>query len=137
MARSFRVQQRKNALALHTVDHGDALALERHRDDLRFLGWQFERAARTGREVHEPQTRLARALCTVALHHDLGDRLQVVSARPGPGSLGIRLPLRHRSEEHTSELQSPMRISYAVFCLKKKIKKQKRTTMIEHKKQQT
>src|SRR3546814_7420338 len=28
--------------------------------------------------------------------------------------------LRHRSEEHTSELQSLMRISYAVFCLKKK-----------------
>src|SRR3546814_5197786 len=27
---------------------------------------------------------------------------------------------RHRSEEHTSELQSLMRISYAVFCLKKK-----------------
>src|SRR3546814_5792692 len=36
-----------------------------------------------------------------------------------------RLPHRHaragRSEEHTSELQSLMRISYAVFCLKKKI----------------
>src|SRR3546814_3220796 len=31
--------------------------------------------------------------------------------------------LRARSEEHTSELQSLMRISYAVFCLKKKIKK--------------
>src|SRR3546814_2797946 len=33
-----------------------------------------------------------------------------------------RLVLRHeaRSEEHTSELQSLMRISYAVFCLKKK-----------------
>src|SRR3546814_1372228 len=29
----------------------------------------------------------------------------------------------HRSEEHTSELQSLMRISYAVFCLKKKNKK--------------
>src|SRR3546814_2558841 len=28
-----------------------------------------------------------------------------------------------RSEEHTSELQSLMRISYAVFCLKKKIRK--------------
>src|SRR3546814_2392129 len=28
----------------------------------------------------------------------------------------------HRSEEHTSELQSLMRISYAVFCLKKNIK---------------
>src|SRR3546814_5324026 len=30
---------------------------------------------------------------------------------------------RKRSEEHTSELQSLMRISYAVFCLKKKKKK--------------
>src|SRR3546814_9699380 len=30
------------------------------------------------------------------------------------------LPVDLRSEEHTSELQSPMRISYAVFCLKKK-----------------
>src|SRR3546814_33171 len=31
--------------------------------------------------------------------------------------------IRYRSEEHTSELQSLMRISYAVFCLKKKRKK--------------
>src|SRR3546814_8992078 len=34
---------------------------------------------------------------------------------------------RHRSEEHTSELQSLMRISYAVFCLKKKKKQTKIT----------
>src|SRR3546814_9561221 len=33
-----------------------------------------------------------------------------------------------RSEEHTSELQSLMRISYAVFCLKKKKNKYKRNT---------
>src|SRR3546814_5951227 len=33
-----------------------------------------------------------------------------------------------RSEEHTSELQSLMRISYAVFCLKKKIIEVKNTT---------
>src|SRR3546814_6747034 len=33
-----------------------------------------------------------------------------------------RYPLTARSEEHTSELQSLMRISYAVFCLKKKKK---------------
>src|SRR3546814_5516563 len=33
--------------------------------------------------------------------------------------------VRSRSEEHTSELQSLMRISYAVFCLKKKKKKKK------------
>src|SRR3546814_7435657 len=37
-----------------------------------------------------------------------------------PGCPRLRLP---RSEEHTSELQSLMRISYAVFCLKKKKKK--------------
>src|SRR3546814_2692085 len=34
----------------------------------------------------------------------------------------IPLPAADRSEEHTSELQSLMRISYAVFCLKKKNK---------------
>src|SRR3546814_5973928 len=33
---------------------------------------------------------------------------------------GNRVVSRERSEEHTSELQSLMRISYAVFCLKKK-----------------
>src|SRR3546814_3411200 len=33
------------------------------------------------------------------------------------GAIGVD---QHRSEEHTSELQSLMRISYAVFCLKKK-----------------
>src|SRR3546814_1619410 len=36
-----------------------------------------------------------------------------------------RLAHRVRSEEHTSELQSLMRISYAVFCLKKKKNKTK------------
>src|SRR3546814_3280324 len=38
-----------------------------------------------------------------------------------------------RSEEHTSELQSLMRISYAVFCLKKKTKKlSKKENHINH-----
>src|SRR3546814_3777506 len=39
-----------------------------------------------------------------------------------PGSIGQieAKAYRRRSEEHTSELQSLMRISYAVFCLKKK-----------------
>src|SRR3546814_9376198 len=35
-------------------------------------------------------------------------------------AIDLDRPARHRSEEHTSELQSLMRISYAVFCLKKK-----------------
>src|SRR3546814_6739770 len=43
------------------------------------------------------------------------------------GEIGRHL-LDHRSEEHTSELQSLMRISYAVFCLKKK----KKITQITH-----
>src|SRR3546814_8672714 len=42
------------------------------------------------------------------------------------------IDIRHdedvRSEEHTSELQSLMRISYAVFCLKKKKNKKQTTT---------
>src|SRR3546814_1777617 len=36
----------------------------------------------------------------------------------------------NRSEEHTSELQSLMRISYAVFCLKKKKQKKKNTPLV-------
>src|SRR3546814_6403481 len=36
------------------------------------------------------------------------------------GGGGMNAPVPDRSEEHTSELQSLMRISYAVFCLKKK-----------------
>src|SRR3546814_7759901 len=41
--------------------------------------------------------------------------------------------LTTRSEEHTSELQSLMRISYAVFCLKKKNNKTTRPTQKTHK----
>src|SRR3546814_5629934 len=40
-----------------------------------------------------------------------------------------RLALNSRSEEHKSELQSLMRISYAVFCLKTKIKRNNEYTM--------
>src|SRR3546814_8823695 len=47
------------------------------------------------------------------------DDLVAVPAREGT----LSAPVISRSEEHTSELQSLMRISYAVFCLKKKKKK--------------
>src|SRR3546814_2938960 len=47
----------------------------------------------------------------------------VEAAYRGLGLLGAGLLVAlGRSEEHTSELQSLMRISYAVFCLKKKTK---------------
>src|SRR3546814_2709144 len=62
-------------------------------------------------------------------------RLPPVPARVAPRhppASGARPPgfdqFFHRSEEHTSELQSLMRISYAVFCLKKNKKKKKQHT---------
>src|SRR3546814_6195819 len=54
----------------------------------------------------------------------------------GAGLNAERLAALHaqaeRSEEHTSELQSLMRISYAVFCLKKKKHTKKNTTIRQH-----
>src|SRR3546814_3535872 len=49
--------------------------------------------------------------------------VKAVAGRPiQPFEIEVKLPDWQRSEEHTSELQSLMRISYAVFCLKKKNK---------------
>src|SRR3546814_4532513 len=61
------------------------------------------------------------------LHDDIR-RILVLEPRGHSGMYGVipvrptdpRAALAARSEEHTSELQSLMRISYAVFCLKKK-----------------
>src|SRR3546814_8768523 len=50
-----------------------------------------------------------------------------------PSDVVARLGGDERSEEHTSELQSLMRISYAVFCLKKKTKKSKEKYNEPHK----
>src|SRR3546814_1643485 len=47
----------------------------------------------------------------------------LVNCMPAGKNLGEGFHRAGRSEEHTSELQSLMRISYAVFCLKKKKKK--------------
>src|SRR3546814_1605400 len=57
--------------------------------------------------------------------------------RPPRGRFACKKPMRRppslplRSEEHTSELQSLMRISYAVFCLKKKKKEPSQSTVPE------
>src|SRR3546814_1987486 len=67
--------------------------------------------------------------CAIELQHQYSSPAGAVVSTVGISLLtflSIRL-LRalwtnYRSEEHTSELQSLMRISYAVFCLKKKIK---------------
>src|SRR3546814_2060844 len=50
----------------------------------------------------------------------LGDLVQADAELRGPVEVVVARRAGLRSEEHTSELQSLMRISYAVFCLQKK-----------------
>src|SRR3546814_8876675 len=69
------------------------------------------------------------ALAALSLH----TQQLAVAAAPSQRVNAIAFEAGHtdklaRSEEHTSELQSLMRISYAVFCLKKKIKNKMKTT---------
>src|SRR3546814_9771400 len=66
-------------------------------------------------ETQKPPT-LPRLLAKVPTMKSTSASTPVASARPRPCS--PRTPIE-RSEEHTSELQSLMRTSYAVFCLKK------------------
>src|SRR3546814_6838805 len=61
----------------------------------------------------------------IALRNGYDDGLTDVEVTPAgvpgePNKLEVTITDVVRSEEHTSELQSLMRISYAVFCLKKK-----------------
>src|SRR3546814_10270940 len=58
------------------------------------------------------------------VHHSVNSNSY--SAAQVPGMLRSIQTYHMRSEEHTSELQSLMRISYAVFCLKKNIRKKKK-----------
>src|SRR3546814_10867576 len=72
-----------------------------------------------------PYTTLFRSLLAGGVHHQeqpvalVRDHQVIEDAGPVVGEEAVALAA-HRSEEHTSELQSLMRISYAVFCLKKK-----------------
>src|SRR3546814_8125887 len=71
-----------------------------------------------------PYTTLFRSHQHVAragLHRQAVERVDVVRQADSI-AVGLALVAVGRSEEHTSELQSLMRISYAVFCLKKKNK---------------
>src|SRR3546814_9743443 len=70
------------------------------------------------RQTHRQQAVALRALA--ASKTELADRRDELT----------RLENEGRSEEHTSELQSLMRISYAVFCLKKKRKQNVHTLCI-------
>src|SRR3546814_4788303 len=69
--------------------------------------------------------RLKRGLRVLAPHMQramrISDRIATLDLAAGAARAAAdAAPFAIRSEEHTSELQSLMRISYAVFCLKKK-----------------
>src|SRR3546814_6266042 len=64
-----------------------------------------------GTNVHKGKEILANSGLAIVPANDLGDAAKKIVAEVRSAA---------RSEEHTSELQSLMRISYAVFCLKKK-----------------
>src|SRR3546814_8914698 len=113
----------------------DEVAEQRHRIDAATLRQQHcAEALTTGRLQ---ATLLAEPLRGIGGEHfapDIGVVVGVIAARKCVRKISAviaRRDLRHvdaglaqglRSEEHTSELQSLMRISYAVFCLKKKKK---------------
>src|SRR3546814_2775392 len=83
----------------------------------RSRSWRHRRGqGRRGSRSRRTRAWLARfAACTMGSGWPAG--------APGQGEQDAQfLRVRARSEEHTSELQSLMRISYAVFCLKKKNK---------------
>src|SRR3546814_5189076 len=84
-----------------------------------FLFLMIRRPPRSTRtDTLFPYTTLFRSLH--ALHREAGDGVFERVHHRGVLDIPVdRIPLRARSEEHTSELQSLMRTSYAVFCLKK------------------
>src|SRR3546814_9727217 len=85
--------------------------------------------SRSGRTANSPRSLTPRRCCSPIRWHSLPAR--PTASRPRSTCRSTRCSGVLRSEEHTSELQSLMRISYAVFCLKKK-KKHKYTDTNYH-----
>src|SRR3546814_3451377 len=80
---------------------------------------------RQARRTQTPPSRLHRAVARIASgqlrqHAGRHGNMFAFAQKFQLAQRGIGCEAQLRSEEHTSELQSLMRISYAVFCLKKK-----------------
>src|SRR3546814_8859873 len=72
------------------------------------------------------------ATVSVSSPDSLVSKTAVTAADGSVRLTGLDPATNYRSEEHTSELQSLMRISYAVFCLKKKKEHKTNTTKTYH-----
>src|SRR3546814_6771097 len=83
---------------------------------------RIERQRRSGRHCGAYRRRGGRPVRTAIVRPEAGQRHGGGHRRLSPAAHHHRTygGRGYRSEEHTSELQSLMRISYAVFCLKKK-----------------
>src|SRR3546814_5668566 len=75
--------------------------------------------------VTDDQAKLVVASIEEYIDDMVGDATKPLQEKIGGLQRSLETHMKTRSEEHTSELQSLMRISYAVFCLKKKNKKKK------------
>src|SRR3546814_3411798 len=73
----------------------------------------------------------SRTLRANAFLEQLSKKYPMVFDRENPIPLALGIHRSIRSEEHTSELQSLMRISYAVFCLKKKTTRKQNKVITE------
>src|SRR3546814_4357295 len=103
----------------------DPLEADRYREDDR------DEAVGVAVAAQPPAQDDARNQQDVEQHRREGPRREARAGVEEPGEHRDQADERQigkgdRSEEHTSELQSLMRISYAVFCLKKKRSKEKK-----------
>src|SRR3546814_3232827 len=101
----FLLARRIKAMGVKMVLSGEG-------SDEAFGGYLYFHKAPDARAFHEETVRKLDAL----------HQYDCLRANKSMMAWGVeaRVPFLDRSEEHTSELQSLMRISYAVFCLKKK-----------------
>src|SRR3546814_7548415 len=99
----------------HTVHPGDAVVVQQHPHP----------NASIGGLVHGFQQQGSRSVAVPDIILDIetadGGARQQSAGGEGVTAVVQLVNARMRSEEHTSELQSLLRISYAVFCLKTKI----------------
>src|SRR3546814_6326165 len=102
LASAWRAAARLEMLGIAEIDKG-IQPFDRFKDDIAALAAVTAVGAAIFNIFFAPETHRARATCARADEY-----------------LGLIQEMHGRSEEHTSELQSLMRISYAVFCLQKK-----------------
>src|SRR3546814_2738272 len=114
----FLLFKQKTAYEMRISDwSSDVCSSDLLREVMAEAGTVDERLARVVRNI---ATNMVAEVCSVYLLRNDDLELYATEGLNPDAVHKTRLKVGERSEEHTSELQSLMRISYAVFCLKKK-----------------